>query len=70
MKIRPMWQHICVISATWEMEISDQEEHSYRGQLGQKVSETPTSINKLGVVIHSCKPSFTGGISRRITVQA
>jgi hypothetical protein len=31
------------------------------GQLGQKVSETPISTNKLGVVIHVYNPSFMAG---------
>jgi hypothetical protein len=40
------------------------------GQPGQKVSKTPFSINKLGMVVCSCNPSYVGGIGSRIVTQA
>jgi hypothetical protein len=40
-----------------------------QGQTEQKVSETPISTNKPGMVVHSCNPSYPGGISRRLKVQ-
>jgi hypothetical protein len=40
------------------------------GQSWQKANETPISTNKLGVVAHAYHPSYTGGIDKRIIVQA
>jgi hypothetical protein len=37
------------------------------GQPGQKVSRTPISTNKLGMVC-ACNPSYMGGTGRRILV--
>jgi hypothetical protein len=37
-------------------------------QLRQKVSKTPISINKPGMVAHICNSSYTGGIGRKIVV--
>jgi hypothetical protein len=31
-----------------------------RGQQGKKVSETPISANKLGMVMHACDSSYAG----------
>jgi hypothetical protein len=33
-----------------------------------KVSETPISINKLGVVVHFCNPSYVRGIDMAIKI--
>jgi hypothetical protein len=35
----------------------------------EKVSENPTSFNKLGVVVLASNSSYSGGGSRRIMVQ-
>jgi hypothetical protein len=35
---------------------------------GQKVSDTPISTNKLGVVACTCDPSYAGGVGKRIVV--
>jgi hypothetical protein len=47
-----------VISVTQEVEI---ERITVQDQPGQKVRETPISINKLGVMVHICGPSYLGG---------
>jgi hypothetical protein len=42
-----------------------------QGQLGQKVHKTSSQpIKKLGMVEHSCHPSYAGSINRRTIVQA
>jgi hypothetical protein len=56
-----------MFSATWEAEI---RRVTVQGQHGQKASETPFSINKPGMVLHACGPSYKEGIGRRIIVQA
>jgi hypothetical protein len=38
-------------------------------QLGQKVSKTSISTNKLGVLLHICSPTYVGDGGRRITIQ-
>jgi hypothetical protein len=38
--------------------------------LNKKVSKTPISTNKPGIVVYTCGPSSTGGIDRRSMVQA
>jgi hypothetical protein len=40
----------------------DQEDCS-SGQSKQKISKTPTSTEKLGVVTHTCHPSYVGSLS-------
>jgi hypothetical protein len=41
-----------------------------RCQPGQKVLETSISTNeKVGMMLHTCHPSFVGSINRRISVQ-
>jgi hypothetical protein len=35
----------------------------------EKVSETPISTKKLGMVAFTCHPSYMGGVSRKIVVQ-
>jgi hypothetical protein len=32
----------------------------------KKITETPMSTNKSGMVAHACSPSYTGGIGRRM----
>jgi heterodisulfide reductase subunit A-like polyferredoxin len=39
-----------------------------RGQSGQKVGKTTISTNKSDVVVHTCHPSYAGGVNRRIVV--
>jgi hypothetical protein len=51
-----------VIPATQEVEI---ERIMVWCQSRQKVSKTPLSTNKYGMVVHACNPSFLGGIGRR-----
>jgi hypothetical protein len=34
----------------------------------QKVSKTPISANKLGIVKHACGPSYWGSIDRKMWV--
>jgi hypothetical protein len=41
-----------------------------QGQPRQNVSETPSQPIKLVMVVHTCHPSYVGGINRRIMVQA
>jgi hypothetical protein len=40
-----------------------------QGQPGQKVSETPNSINKTDMGIYTCNHSYVGGIGRRIAMR-
>jgi hypothetical protein len=55
-----------VILATWGSEIG---RTVVPGQPGQKAYQTPISTNKkLGTVVHTCLPSYTGSINRRIVV--
>jgi hypothetical protein len=42
----------------------------FEASLGKKVSETPILINKLGVVVYICGPSYVGGIGKRINILA
>jgi hypothetical protein len=44
--------------------------NTIRGQPRQKVSKTPTSTNKLGVVVYTCLPSYTVGINKGLAIQA
>jgi hypothetical protein len=39
-----------------------------QGQPRQKIRKTPNSANKLGVVVYVYNATYTGGISRRISV--
>jgi hypothetical protein len=34
----------------------------------QKVGGIPISINKSGMVVHACHPTYEGGVGKRITV--
>jgi hypothetical protein len=52
-------------SVTREVEI---QSITIQGQPKQKVSETPISINKPGMVAYACHPSWKGGIRRRNAV--
>jgi hypothetical protein len=48
----------------------DEKDHNLTSaQAQKKITETPTSISKLGIVVHTCYPSYAGVINRRITVQ-
>jgi hypothetical protein len=58
---------IAVIPATWEVENG---RIVVWGQLKQKVIETPISTKKLDVMASNSHPSYMGGVSRRIVVQA
>jgi hypothetical protein len=56
-----------VILATWEMAI---RRIVVGGQPGQKICEAPISANKkLGMVTHTCHPSYMGSVNMRIEVQ-
>jgi hypothetical protein len=57
------WRPTPVIPATWEAEI---RKIVVQHQPGKKVSETPISTNKPAVVVHTCHPSYTGGIGMKI----
>jgi hypothetical protein len=46
----------------------NQEDCGFRPDWAKKVSKTSISTNELGVVIHTCDPSYVGGKSRRIVV--
>jgi hypothetical protein len=37
-----------------------------QGQTWQKVNETPSQQNKVGMVVYACGPSYLGGVGRRI----
>jgi hypothetical protein len=56
---------MAVIPTSWKMEI---EKIAVRGQPRQKVSKTPISTSKLGVVRQNSNSSYEGGIGRRIAV--
>jgi hypothetical protein len=47
-----------VIPAIYEAEM---RRIMVQGQPGQKVSKTPISTYKMGIVVHICDPSYTGG---------
>jgi hypothetical protein len=47
-----------IIPATQEVEIRKRD---IQGQSGQKVSETSSQQNKVGVVAHVCNFSYAGG---------
>jgi hypothetical protein len=58
-----------VILATWEAEI--RRITGSRPAWTKKLARPPPiSTNKLGIVVHSYRPSYTGGIGRRISIQA
>jgi hypothetical protein len=54
-----------VIPLTWEVNI---ERIAVGGQCRQKVSKSSISMKKMGMVVFACHPSYTGSISRKITV--
>jgi hypothetical protein len=60
-----VWWLRPIIPVIWEAEIW---RIVVRGHLGQKVSETPISTNKLGMVVYACNPRYMGSIGGRITI--
>jgi hypothetical protein len=60
------WRLTNVIPAIWEWEIS-QVDHSLRSELA-KILQDSISTSEFCTVVHSCHPSYVGGIGRRITV--
>jgi glycogen synthase len=63
-----VWWLILVILATWEVGRSGGL--LFKAGLGKKVRKIPSQQKKLGVVGHTCNPSYTGSINKRTTVQA
>jgi hypothetical protein len=57
------WWYIPVISATREAEL---RRIMFETDTSQKVSETPTSTNKLGMLACIVVPAVGGGIGKRI----
>jgi hypothetical protein len=49
----------------WEVEIG---KIVVQSQPRQKVSNTPISTNKPGLVAHVCKPSYMGGVGSSIVI--
>jgi hypothetical protein len=47
----------------------DKEDHSL-GPVQAKIQKTPISTNKLGVVVDVCDPSYKGGKTNSVMVQA
>jgi hypothetical protein len=54
-----------VIETAWE---AGTERITVQGQTSQKVSKTPISTNKSGLVVHFCNPSCVRGIRKKIMV--
>jgi hypothetical protein len=54
-----------VILATQEAKIRKMEFESSPGKI-----QDPISTNKLDMLAHTCHPSYSGGVNRRIQVQA
>jgi hypothetical protein len=60
-----MWWCISIIPATWEAEVGGPQFDISQG----KMLIRSYLKNKLGVVDHTCNPSYVGGRDRRIMVQ-
>jgi hypothetical protein len=55
-----------IIPAAWKAKIGSVV---VQAQPEQKVSETPISTNKPGMVAPNCNHSYLGGVGRRIAIQ-